>query len=1321
MLSIFKKNTKFGRNTDSDLPLYYDNISIEGETTQETRSGKNLYNGPATNTANGITFKKNENGSYNISGTSTAQANDYNYVDLEDSGLENGKSYTFSANQTLPQGVYVLVELYNGSTWLRHMISALSSSTQQDTSTSNLTNVTRVRFGLRIENGKTINISNLKIQLELGTTATDYEQYGVQPSPNYPSNLVSVGYKNLWELPITSTFNGITYTNNEDGTFNLHGTATANAYFLSWFPLSKIKDNTYYTLSSNYLVSGLEFRFEEFLTKNGTWIKQYNILTTSYPNPRGLKVVKGNGTYVRLAIFIANGTTINKDNIKIQLEEGSIAHSYIPYGKYGIEVKTTGKNLFDKNTSIVTGKTWTSTGTETNLTNCFVQESYIPVTSNTAYTISTTNNYSSTTDFRLMICEYDTNKNFIRRNIGTVSGGVTTKYTITTGSTTHYVRLGASSVTIDELQFEKNTQATSYEPYVSNINLITMDNPLRRIRDTKDLLYIKNGMLYIERKIGSVVLDGSENWNDDAGTIGTSYRHNILLSRMGISNVDDNSIKISDHFIWSRTNNGIWGEFYLSSTWLVILDKNKSYTLAEFKEWLASNNVEVQYVLDKPTIESYELNIQPMIFESLGYGVLSDVTSDPLITEELNSSYILEFEYKKDGIFSEYLVEENIVKANGEPFSIYSIKKNLNGRINVLAKHWVLNEWDKDFILDSAPTNLNAQSALEWIQNRSINSSDISITGDCENTATARYVRKNMLDAIFNEDNAILKKFGGELSYNIDNVVVHNHRGSTTGITIRQGKNVTGAEYYLDFSTVATRIVPVGRDELMLDDIYVDSPLINNYATPIIRKVEVDTDDANELENYCNQLFDDGIDKPTVSIKIDFIELSKTTEYQNYSSLETAHLGDTVNAYIPSLNINVATRVVKVVYNDNLKRITSLELGSITPNIAISNVNMNRQITQIATNNFSMLDDAKNEASQMIKHPFGGRIYIDDNTGNMYIMDTTDINTAQCVWRWGLGGLGFSSTGVNGTYGIAMTQDGKIVADYITTGTIAASVIKSINLNLTANDITISSTNFSVTKDGTITAKNGNFSGSIDIEGDRPNYSNDDAADLYIHYHELEEDIEGFGGETGSIETTNESKMFSNGVFLQSIYNNSVPGSTGNTYGYDRVSQLNMDLYDTYNPISVSRFMRDSNSNVSGEYNSRMRYGGFSAHDASSGDFSVVGSVLTLTDISNNSLEISPDSRPKSVLSNWYSTSATTLSGAKSHKLLIILAKPSSSSAITSLIVPTDCLTTSNQQFQCADESKYVSFYIRYSGSNIIITGAGRTSDGTIVSAWTML
>ena len=56
-------------------------------------------------------------------------------------------------------------------------------------------------------------------------------------------------------------------------------------------------------------------------------------------------------------------------------------------------------------------------------------------------------------------------------------------------------------------------------------------------------------------------------------------------------------------------------------------------------------------------------------------------------------------------------------------------------------------------------------------------------------------------------------------------------------------------------------------------------------------------------------------------------------------------------------------------------------------------------------------------------------------------MDTEDEATATKVWRWNLSGLGYSSKGINGEYGTAITQDGEIVADFITTGDLNAQVI----------------------------------------------------------------------------------------------------------------------------------------------------------------------------------------------------------------------------------------------------------------------------------------
>ncbi|MCI4139638.1 endopeptidase, partial [Bacillus vallismortis] len=80
----------------------------------------------------------------------------------------------------------------------------------------------------------------------------------------------------------------------------------------------------------------------------------------------------------------------------------------------------------------------------------------------------------------------------------------------------------------------------------------------------------------------------------------------------------------------------------------------------------------------------------------------------------------------------------------------------------------------------------------------------------------------------------------------------------------------------------------------------------------------------------------------------------------------------------------------------------------------------------------SLLDAAKENATKLINSGFGGnvRVYPD----RILIMDTKNEMTASKVWQWNINGLGYSSNGVNGPYEIAMTKDGRIVADFITTG-----------------------------------------------------------------------------------------------------------------------------------------------------------------------------------------------------------------------------------------------------------------------------------------------
>ena len=92
------------------------------------------------------------------------------------------------------------------------------------------------------------------------------------------------------------------------------------------------------------------------------------------------------------------------------------------------------------------------------------------------------------------------------------------------------------------------------------------------------------------------------------------------------------------------------------------------------------------------------------------------------------------------------------------------------------------------------------------------------------------------------------------------------------------------------------------------------------------------------------------------------------------------------------------------------------------------------------------MQQAIENATQLISGGLGGFVIMHSSTGGKYpdeilIMDTDDIATAKKVWRWNKGGLGYSSTGYNGPFALAMTQDGQIVADFVKTGTMSANRI----------------------------------------------------------------------------------------------------------------------------------------------------------------------------------------------------------------------------------------------------------------------------------------
>ena len=100
----------------------------------------------------------------------------------------------------------------------------------------------------------------------------------------------------------------------------------------------------------------------------------------------------------------------------------------------------------------------------------------------------------------------------------------------------------------------------------------------------------------------------------------------------------------------------------------------------------------------------------------------------------------------------------------------------------------------------------------------------------------------------------------------------------------------------------------------------------------------------------------------------------------------------------------------------------------------------------------TVLAEAQANASELIKYANEGNVYIkyneDGKAVELCIMDTDSPDTATKVWRWSMGGFGYSDTGYDGTYSTAITMNGSIVADFITAGTMLADRIKGGTLEL---------------------------------------------------------------------------------------------------------------------------------------------------------------------------------------------------------------------------------------------------------------------------------
>lgn len=269
--------------------------------------------------------------------------------------------------------------------------------------------------------------------------------------------------------------------------------------------------------------------------------------------------------------------------------------------------------------------------------------------------------------------------------------------------------------------------------------------------------------------------------------------------------------------------------------------------------------------------------------------------------------------------------------------------------------------------------------------------------------------------------------------------------GNDNGETVAYGKNMQNMQIYEDWSSVVTKLYPVGYDGLMLPEKYIESDIQYNepYTRTVSFESNLEIENAtegeliNELRTNANKYLEEN-EVPKVSYVV--------TAIVN----ERLEIGDTVHVKHPLCNI--LTEVLEYEYNIISQKMKSITFGNYSRDVKTKFDTIKENINTVVETLSKQEVTIKHQTNLINSLNKNGFVYIDDN--EILILDKLPKEEAENVWRFGLGGIGFSSNGYEGPFETAITMDGQINANFITTGTMSVSRIE--GLENTLNNINTS-------------------------------------------------------------------------------------------------------------------------------------------------------------------------------------------------------------------------------------------------------------------------
>lgn len=368
-------------------------------------------------------------------------------------------------------------------------------------------------------------------------------------------------------------------------------------------------------------------------------------------------------------------------------------------------------------------------------------------------------------------------------------------------------------------------------------------------------------------------------------------------------------------------------------------------------------------------------------------------------------------------------------------------------------------------IADSYVVDSTCNQALDHLNTATEPKSPFKTISDINTISSFRCVRKSLYEAI----TTVLERWGGHLVRDGWAIGIRQSIGADNGVVVRYGKNLKSIEASYDWSAVCTKILPEGANGLLLNaldgkqSIYMESS--TQYDIPYCKTVQFSQSDIKQ-EDYKTP--DGKHNDETAYKRACLADLRQQAQkyldencvpkvnYKMSANLEkVTDIGDTIEVIDERMGLDMMTNVISFEYDCIQGRYTSIEFGTFKQTLSglMGTVQQTATDAAHAVNSsiVTTVNDRISESENKITNLVGGSYVIYDGE-QILVVDSLPKESAHNVLRINSAGIGFSSSGISGSFTSAWAIDGTLDMQNINVINLVADLIKGGTLTLGGQD-----------------------------------------------------------------------------------------------------------------------------------------------------------------------------------------------------------------------------------------------------------------------------